>query len=405
MSLTYGFYNSQNGDRVYSTSQLSDFLDGLITDGVFAPISDGEETHHGLKVVALPTPAMAVHVSVGKAWFNGTWTYIDSAYQVNLAQANLVLNRIDAIVLTVNKTRASRSNYIEVISGTETSGIPQKPTVEGDIDIYRYVLAWVTVSANAQAITDSAIEDNIGTESGIPFVDLESPLGGNYPSTEALLLQYKTEFDEWFNHMKDQLDTDAAGHLQAEIDEINGRTIDEDSEIPFKFGIDGEGNYGYIKDGADTVTPFRHPSGNANASDVLSGKTFANANSDALEGSMSDYSGNSRQTIAPTGGTGNEQLSLSPGKHDSVIVNRTAPYDAGRAQGRADTYSANLKVETFDYSYTTPTGTYHDLGVRATLKINGETKTVSAHSDYYGWTAMRDFGSNVDFTLKYNDIV
>lgn len=227
MSLTYGFYNSQNGDRVYSTSQLSDFLDGLITDGVFAPISDGEETHHGLKVVALPTPAMAVHVSVGKAWFNGTWTYIDSAYQVNLAQASLVLNRIDAIVLTINKTRASRSNYIEVISGTETSGTPEKPVVQGDTDIYRYVLAWVTVNANTQAITDSLIEDNIGTESGIPFVDLESPLGGNYPSTEALLLQYKTEFDEWFNHMKDQLDTDAAGHLQAEIDTRDDNLAEE----------------------------------------------------------------------------------------------------------------------------------------------------------------------------------
>lgn len=28
------------------------------------------------------------------------------------------------------------------------------------------------------------------------------------------------------------------------------------NKIPFKFGIDADGNYGYIKDGADTVTPF-----------------------------------------------------------------------------------------------------------------------------------------------------
>lgn len=27
--------------------------------------------------------------------------------------------------------------------------------------------------------------------------------------------------------------------------------------VPFKFGIDANGNYGYIKDGADTVTPFK----------------------------------------------------------------------------------------------------------------------------------------------------
>lgn len=30
-----------------------------------------------------------------------------------------------------------------------------------------------------------------------------------------------------------------------------------DNKIPFKFGIDANGNYGYIKDGADTVIPFK----------------------------------------------------------------------------------------------------------------------------------------------------
>lgn len=31
---------------------------------------------------------------------------------------------------------------------------------------------------------------------------------------------------------------------------------DLNNRAPFKFGIDENGNYGYIKDGADTVTPF-----------------------------------------------------------------------------------------------------------------------------------------------------
>lgn len=29
------------------------------------------------------------------------------------------------------------------------------------------------------------------------------------------------------------------------------------AKSPFSFGIDSEGNYGYIKEGADTVTPFK----------------------------------------------------------------------------------------------------------------------------------------------------
>lgn len=32
---------------------------------------------------------------------------------------------------------------------------------------------------------------------------------------------------------------------------------DVDSKVPFKFGVDSDGNYGYIKAGADTVTPFK----------------------------------------------------------------------------------------------------------------------------------------------------
>ena len=49
--------------------------------------------------------------------------------------------------------------------------------------------------------------------------------------------------------------------------------------MPFKFGVDSSGNYGYIKAGADTVTPFLTRTGNASASHVLEGYTFSNASS------------------------------------------------------------------------------------------------------------------------------
>lgn len=35
----------------------------------------------------------------------------------------------------------------------------------------------------------------------------------------------------------------------------DGKSLKE--KIPFEFGIDENGNYGYIKVGADTVTPFK----------------------------------------------------------------------------------------------------------------------------------------------------
>ena len=54
--------------------------------------------------------------------------------------------------------------------------------------------------------------------------------------------------------------------------------------MPFKFGVDSSGNYGYYKAGADSVTPFR--TGNATAAQVLSGYTFANASSHYVTGTM-----------------------------------------------------------------------------------------------------------------------
>ena len=68
--------------------------------------------------------------------------------------------------------------------------------------------------------------------------------------------------------------------------------------MPFKFGVDSSGNYGYIKAGADTVTPFLTRTGNATSPHVLSGYTFSNASSSGLTGTMPNLSVNSTITHA-----------------------------------------------------------------------------------------------------------
>lgn len=214
MSFTCGFYNSQDGDRVYSTSQISDFLNGLVTDGVYQHINDGD--HYGLQVVEQTPQAMGVNVSIGKAWFNSTWSKVTSPEPVTIPGSSALLNRIDAICLTVNNNRSVRNNYFEVISGTETSGVPEKPTVVDEPNIYRHVLAWVTVNAAASVITNANIERNIGTDD-VPFVKGIIDAG---VTVDQLNAQWKAEFTEWFDYMKDQLTEDAAGNLQTEIDAL-----------------------------------------------------------------------------------------------------------------------------------------------------------------------------------------
>ena len=113
---------------------------------------------------------------------------------------------------------------------------------------------------------------------------------------------------------------------------INGVKLATSNNGTTKGYIDANGNF----------KSFRQPTGNAVVGNVLSGKTFANASSDALTGTMANYSGSSRRTVTPSGGTGNEQLSLSAGYHDSIIVNRTNPYNAGVSAAQAVTWTETI---------------------------------------------------------------
>lgn len=69
-------------------------------------------------------------------------------------------------------------------------------------------------------------------------------------------------------------------------------------------------------------------------------------NGSKISGSMTNYS-NNKQTVNPTGGTGNETLALTAGYHNGVIVNRTAPYNAGKAAAEAVTWTEPMA----DYAY------------------------------------------------------
>ena len=88
---------------------------------------------------------------------------------------------------------------------------------------------------------------------------------------------------------------------------------EQNLNVPFKFGVDSSGNYGYIKAGADTVTPFLTRTGNATASHVLSGKTFSNASSSGLTGTMTN-NGAVSKTITPSMST--QTYTIPAGYHN-----------------------------------------------------------------------------------------
>lgn len=208
MTLKYGFYNSLSGDRLYNAEDISTIFNGVITDGIFAAWG-------GSFVVSAVASQMNVSVATGRAWFNDTWTSSDSAIVLAIDAAEAVLNRIDLVILEVDKSTSIRANSIKVVKGTPAS-TPVAPTLTTSGTLFQYALCEVYVGAAVTSLVQGNITNKIGT-GATPFVT--GPL--TTIGVDDLFTQFEEQFDTWFTNLQDQLDSNQAANLQNQIDAIN----------------------------------------------------------------------------------------------------------------------------------------------------------------------------------------
>lgn len=239
MSVTYGFYNAKDHDRQYDAVQLSSIFDGLINDGIYATIGDAFVISAGSN--------MSVTVGTGRAWFNHTWTYNDAKLILTIPNSEVLLDRYDAVVLETNDADDVRANSIKVISGVAASS-PKKPDLTNNTHIHQYPLAYIKVPANSTSVSQANIENCIGT-SACPFVT------GIVDTIDAstLFKQWNSEFDIWFDGMKGQLSTDAAGNLQTQINALKNTISTTTKSITLSASGWSSGTY-TISDGLITAT-------------------------------------------------------------------------------------------------------------------------------------------------------
>lgn len=160
MALKSGFFDSVNGDRTYNAEDFNRFLDGIITDGVLTNIHIGEDnTGSRFEVdcnISGTTITAVVHA--GKAIFDHVWIYNDDDLSIPMQAAHTTLDRIDAVIFTVDK--ANRSGNIEIVTGTPASN-PANPAVSNTSEITKYVLAYIRVhSRNIGTAEVSMMIDN-----------------------------------------------------------------------------------------------------------------------------------------------------------------------------------------------------------------------------------------------------
>jgi hypothetical protein len=218
MSVTYGFYNSVNGDKTYSATDFSKIFDGIITDGIIKGYGNA------LAVTAAETN-MSISVGIGRAWFNHTWTHNDQLLSLPIQKPSSTnKKRIDTVVVEVDLV--NRKNDIIVVQGPtvpSTSTATPAALKKGTGNIYQYPLAYVHVDGSKAVITGSDVEDRRGLASdGTPFVT-----GAVQSLTvDELLAQCKSSFAEWFGKVKDILEDPGA-----ELVDLDARVGDAEQFI------------------------------------------------------------------------------------------------------------------------------------------------------------------------------
>ena len=203
MALTYGFFNSQNGDRKYNADDMSEYFNGLVSNGVYESV--------GNAMVVTAGSGMSVNVGSGRALINCKWLKNDSSYNVIINPANASNPRYTAVCIALSNI--DRNMSIVTIDGTPSSS-PVKPTPPTSPLTQYLVLAYVYVPANASSISQANITDQRGS-SLCPWVTglIEQV------NTSQLFLQYQTAYenqfeafkqayDEWFDDLTQDLNVD-----------------------------------------------------------------------------------------------------------------------------------------------------------------------------------------------------
>ena len=181
-TITGGFFDSVNKDRLYTANQMNMPYKRVISDGVFPNKNGGPSGDFQVAAVS----GMVVSVATGNAMIGGKWAESDEQINVTIAGNTSAYTRIDSIMIRADVSANVRAVGIVYKQGTE-SATPTAPALETGGRVTEIRLADITVSPAAVSITDANIIDQRGT-ADCPWV------AGVIPPTQA---QVGTAVDEY----------------------------------------------------------------------------------------------------------------------------------------------------------------------------------------------------------------
>ena len=214
MAVTCGYFNSIDGDRKYNAETMSNYFEGLISNGVYNTIGDKFQVTAG--------DEMSVNVGTGRAMISCRWIRNTSLYNVTLAPSDTKMQRYDAIVLRLNLNDNVRDFTIEAKTGENSLNNPTKPNITNTELVKELCLAFVHIEPNAKSISQKDIIDMRGSagcnwvtgliqqvDTSTLFSQFETAYNDLYQSWsnqfDALLSAKKLEFEKWFSALENSL--------------------------------------------------------------------------------------------------------------------------------------------------------------------------------------------------------
>lgn len=208
--ITSGFFDSVDGDRLYDADQMSEYFEGLISDGVYENIGERfavTATYNGLQL----------RVGSGRALIGAHWVKNDAAVLLTPDPADVQYNRIDAVVLRLDT--AAREITLALKKGMASPGTPTLPPITRTDTVRELYLASVQINRNAQqpaGVMDLRPSSYCGWVTGIIrqvntsdlFEQWETAYARMYAEFDAYMREKETAFNAWFTSLTESLNVD-----------------------------------------------------------------------------------------------------------------------------------------------------------------------------------------------------
>ena len=219
--ITYGFFDSVDGDRKYNADDISNFFLKLISDGVFPTPANSMQVQE--------VSGMTVKVSAGWGFIKCKWINNDSDLYLTLDEPDIILDRKDRIVMRLNKD--TRLIEIAIKKGTPAEpAYTAPPELQRDESIWELSLAYINVEPEAK--TRGIRQMDIGDER--PYEHLCGWVTGKIQEidTTNLFAQYDNAFWSFFHAIKENFVPNATLVRQLSTSYIT--TAEEETTIPIE---------------------------------------------------------------------------------------------------------------------------------------------------------------------------